>query len=157
LRIERRGAEVTVVNFQPIKGEALRGRARDSAPAGRSIAPVADPRTQTGPNLGTGCPAAPTCFSDAPFGSAGRLGRNHFHGPGTNNWDVLLQKTLTLSERANLQFRWETYNLFNRVQFAQPGNLTSNPGTFGQSTAEVRRPDLTTGARQMQFGMKFSF
>jgi Carboxypeptidase regulatory-like domain/TonB dependent receptor-like, beta-barrel len=122
------------------------------------LAPVADPRTQTGPDLGTGCPAAPTCFfPDAPFGSAGRLGRNHFHGPGTNNWDVLLQKTLTLSERANLEFRWETYNLFNRVQFAQPGNLTSNPGTFGQSTAEVRRPDLTTGARQMQFGMKLSF
>ena len=85
------------------------------------------------------------------------LGRNRFYGPGVNNWDMLLQKTLNLSERVNLQFRTESYNLFNRVQFGQPGNLTSNPGTFGQSTSEKKRPDLTTGARQIQFGMKLSF
>jgi hypothetical protein len=76
---------------------------------------------------------------------------------GVNNWDMVLQKTLSLSERVHLQFRAESYNLFNRVQFGQPGNLTSNPGTFGQSTSEVKRPDLTTGARQIQFGMKLSF
>ncbi len=110
---------------------------------------VSNPRTQTGPNLGL--------FSDPAWGSAGNLGRNRFYGPGVNNWDMLLQKTLSLSERVNLQFRAESYNLFNRVQFGQPGNLTSNPGTFGQSTSEVKRPDLTTGARQIQFGMKLSF
>jgi hypothetical protein len=91
------------------------------------------------------------------WGSAGNLGRNRFYGPGVNNWDRLLQKTLNLSERVNLQFRTESYNLFNRVQFGQPGNLTSNPGTFGESTSEEKRPDLTTGARQIQFGMKLSF
>jgi len=117
-------------------------------PAGMPLA-VRNPRTQTGPNLGL--------FSDAPFGSAGDLGRNHFHGPGANNWSVVLQKTVNFSERATLQFRCETYNVFNRVQFSQPGNLTSNPGTFGQSTAEVRQPDLTTGARQIQVGIKLSF
>jgi hypothetical protein len=47
--------------------------------------------------------------------------------------------------------------LFNRVWFGLPGNLTPNPDTFGQSTSEVRQPDLTTGARQIQFGMKLSF
>ena len=55
---------------------------------------------------------------DAPFSSAGTLPRNHNYGPGTNNWDMVLGKTLNLSERTVLQFRWETYNLFNRVQFA---------------------------------------
>jgi hypothetical protein len=113
------------------------------------LLPVNSARTQTGPNLGL--------FSDAPFGSAGNLGRNHFYGPGANNWNIVLQKTVNFSEHANLQFRCETYNLFNRVQFSQPGNLTSNPGTFGQSIAEVRQPDLTTGARQIQFGIKLSF
>jgi hypothetical protein len=96
-------------------------------------------------------------FSDAPWGRAGDLARNHFYGPGVNNWDMVLQKTVSLSERANLELRWETYNLFNRVQFGQPGNLTANPGTFGQSSLEVRRPDLTTGARQIQLGMKLTF
>jgi hypothetical protein len=120
----------------------------DFNPAG-TPAPVINPRTQTGPNIGL--------FSDPTWNSAGNLGRNHFYGPGVNNWDMLLQKTLSLSERVNLQFRAESYNLFNRVQFGQPGNLTSNPGTFGQSTSEVKQPDLTTGARQIQFGMKLSF
>ncbi len=121
-------------------------------------AAVSDPRAQTGPNLGTGCPASPTCFfPDAALGSAGNLGRNHYYGPGVNNWDMVLEKALSLSERVSLKFRAETYNMFNRVQFGQPGSLTSNPGTFGQSTSEVRQPDLTTGARQIQFGMKLTF
>jgi len=117
--------------------------------AAGTLLPVTNPRTQTGPNLGL--------FSDPAFGSAGNLERNHFYGPGVNNWDMVLQKTLSLSERVNVQFRAESYNLFNRVQFGQPGNLTFDPGTFGQSTSEVKRPDLTTGARQIQFGMKLSF
>jgi len=113
------------------------------------LLPVGNPGTQTGPNLGL--------FSDPAWGSAGNLGRNHFYGPGVNNWDMVLQKTLRLSERVNLQFRAESYNVFNRVQFGQPGNLTFDPGTFGQSTSEVKQPDLTTGSRQIQFGMKLSF
>jgi hypothetical protein len=115
---------------------------------------VSDPRAQTGPNPGTD---VNPFFPDAPFGSAGNVGRNHYYGPGVNNWDMVLQKKLSLSERVSVEFRWETYNLFNRVQFGQPGNLTSNPGTFGQSTLEVRRPDDTSGARQIQFGMKLTF
>ena len=95
--------------------------------------------------------------ASALLGSAGDLGRNHYRGPGFDKWDMVLQRTLSFSERVNLQFRAESYNVFNRAQFGQPGNLTSNPGTFGQSTFEVRQPDLTTGARQIQFGMKLSF
>ena len=74
-----------------------------------------------------------------------------------NNWDTVLQKTTHLSERFDLQFRTEAYNLFNRVQFGQPGNLLSDPNTLGQSTSQVRRPDQTSGARQLQFGLKLGF
>lgn len=106
-------------------------------------------RSGPGPNLGL--------FSNPAWGSAGNLGRNHFYGPGVNSWDMVLQKTLRLSERANLQFRTESYNLFNRVQFSQPDNLISDTNSFGQSSSQVWRPDLTTGARQIQFGIKLSF
>jgi hypothetical protein len=114
-----------------------------------ALFPVADPRTQTGPNLGL--------FSNPPFGAGGNLMRNKFFGPGINNWDTVLQKTTRIFERMSVQFRAEVYNLLNRVQFNQPGNLTSDPGTFGQSTGEVTRPDGTSGARQVQFGLKFQF
>lgn len=117
-------------------------------------APVSNPLTQTGPNLGL---LGASFFPDAPFGRGGDLGRNHFRGPGINNWDVVLQKVTKLSERGSLEFRTEAYNLFNRVQFGQPGNLTSDPGTFGQSTSEVRRADETSGARQIQFGLRLRF
>jgi hypothetical protein len=111
--------------------------------------PVSAPRIQTGPNLGL--------FADPPFGRGGNLGRNRFRGPGIINWDMVLQKTIHISERLGLELRTEAYNLFNRTQFNQPGNRTSDPGTFGQSTSEVRRADGTSGARQIQFGMKLTF
>jgi hypothetical protein len=117
-------------------------------------APVSNPLTQTGPNLGL--PGA-RFFPDAPFGRGGDLNRNYYRGPGINNWDVVLQKTTQISEHLSLEFRTEVYNLFNRVQFGQPGNLTSDPGTFGQSTSEVRRADETSGARQIQIGVRLRF
>ena len=58
-------------------------------------------------------------------------------------------------ERVKLQFRTEVFNVFNRTQFDQPGNLYQDQGTFGFSTETISRADGTTSARQMQFGLKF--
>jgi hypothetical protein len=120
----------------------------DLNPSG-ALVPVTNLRTQSGPNLGL--------FSDPPFGREGNLGRNRFTGPGINNWDIVLQKTFTISERADLEFRTEAYNVFNRVQLSQPDNRTSDLSSFGQSTSEVRRSDGTSGARQIQMGVKIRF
>ena len=120
----------------------------DFNPAAPQVA-ITNPRIQTGPNLGS--------FSNPPWGRGGNLGRNVFHGPGINNWDMVLQKTVNLSERVNLRFRTEAYNVFNRVQFCQPDNFTSDTRSFGQSACQVRRPDETSGARQLQFGIKLQF
>ena len=114
-----------------------------------TVPPSSDPRTQTGPSLAQ--------FSIPPFGSGGNLGRNHFRGPGINNFDTVLNKQVGIHERVNLDIRFEFYNLFNRVQFAQPDNLLADTTLFGHSTAEAFRPDFTTGARQIQLGMRLSF
>jgi hypothetical protein len=74
-----------------------------------------------------------------------------------NNWDMVLQKSMSITERVGLEFRTEIYNLFNRVQFCQPDNSTSDTNTFGHSTCEVRRADQTSGARQIQVGMRLRF
>ncbi|HYL83389.1 MAG TPA: TonB-dependent receptor [Candidatus Angelobacter sp.] len=127
---------------------------------GASVSPSSDPRTQTGASF--------ALFSLPAFGSGGNLGRNHFRGPGINNSDAVLNKQVGIRERVKLDMRFEFYNLFNRVQFSQPSNILdfnpsapnappSNANVFGHSLNEYVRPDFTTGARQIQLGMKLSF
>jgi hypothetical protein len=123
---------------------------RPNLNTGVTVPPSSDPRTQTGPSL--------ALLSLPPFGSAGNLGRDHFRGPGVNNSDAVLNKQVGIHERVKLDMRFEFYNLFNRVQFNQPDNLTADgPVAFGHSASEYIRPDFTTGARQIQLGMKLSF
>src|ERR1700722_10196464 len=120
----------------------------DFNPNGTRV-PVTMPLTQTGPNVGL--------FSFPAFGGPGNLGRNRFVGPGYKNFDMVIAKNTKLSERVRLEFRSEFYNVFNHPNFQQPDNFISDGSAFGQSTAEVGRNDGTTGARQLQFGMKLHF
>ncbi len=121
-----------------------------STPNPANAVPGFDPRTQTGPLRE---------FFDEPqqFGRVGTLRRNTFTQPGIANWDILISKHTSLTERMKLEFRTEIFNAFNRVQFGTPGQLFANAGTFGQSTNQVGRPDGTSGARQFQFALKLHF
>jgi len=123
--------------------------ARPDLNTGVTVPASTDPRTQTGPSI--------ALFSTPAFGSGGNLGRNHFRGPGIKNSDAVLNKQLGIRDRVKLDVRFEFYNLFNRVQFNQPDNLLADSTIFGHSTSEYVRPDFTTGARQVQLGMKISF
>ena len=44
-------------------------------------------------------------------------GRNPFIGPGINNTDLSLQKTVAVRERFSLQLRLDAFNAFNHPQF----------------------------------------
>lgn len=114
-----------------------------------TVTPSSLPRTQTGPLVGY--------FSDPAFGSPGNIGRNVFRGPGINNTDFVTTKLISMTERMKVDLRFEFYNLFNRVQFNQPDNMIADGAGFGQSTSELVRPDFTTGARQIQLGLKLTF
>jgi hypothetical protein len=113
-----------------------------------SPVPVTTPLTQTGPNVGL--------FTYPLFGGPGNVQRNTFYGPAYKNFDMVVGKTTKVGERLTVEFRSEYYNIFNHPNFQQPSN-TINNSNFGQSTAEVGRNDGTTGARQLQFSMKFKF
>jgi len=91
-----------------------------------------------------------------PFDIPSNVGRNHWYGPGINNWDFNFAKTTSITERFKLQLRFEFYNMFNRPQFAKPDNVIGDPN-FGYSTAQVGQNDGTTGARQVQIGAKLNF
>jgi hypothetical protein len=88
------------------------------------------------------------------LGRIGTLGRNTFQNPGYANTDFILAKKTKIpwfigSEGANLVFRTEFFNLFNRVNLDRAiGDISSS--NFGRSTRAF-------GARNLQFGMKIEF
>jgi len=139
--------------FAPIDAAHTGLDARPNLNTGVTVPASSDPRTQTGPSIAL-FSVPPPC---ACYGVGGNLGRNHFRGPGINNSDAVLDKQVGIRDRVKLDMRFEFYNLFNRVQFNQPDNLLADATVFGHSTSEYVRPDFTTGARQIQLGMKLSF
>ena len=93
---------------------------------------------------------APGTFGDAP--------RNLLRGPGLWQADLALGKHIPVTERVQLQFRAEAFNIFNRPQYAAPLSDISNPVTFGQTLSTVNTGPVGTGTpRQMQFMLKAQF
>jgi len=54
--------------------------------------------------------------------------RNFMYGPGTNNWDMSLQKNIPITERFRLQLRGEAFNIFNHTQFSGVNNTIDFSG-----------------------------
>jgi hypothetical protein len=139
--------------FAPVDAAHTGVFSRPDLNTGVTVPPSSNPRTQTGPSIALFSVPPPSPL----YGVGGNLGRNRFRGPGINNSDAVLNKQIGFTERVKLNIRFEFYNLFNRVQFNQPDNLLADAALFGHSTSEYIRPDFTTGARQIQLGMKISF
>jgi hypothetical protein len=89
-------------------------------------------------------------FTFPAAGTIGTSGRNAFRGPQFFDMDASLVKRFKFTERMFVTFRAEAYNLFNNVNFANPGlNLTSP--TFGKISSDYN------GARTMQLALRFDF
>jgi len=82
-------------------------------------------------------------------GTFGDAGRNILDGPGFQNVNASLMKNTALTERVNLQFRAEVFNLLNHPNFNLPDNFLGSP-TFGRISS-ARDP------RHIQFGLKLLF
>jgi hypothetical protein len=110
------------------------------------------------------------CASDSNFCTTGfgNLGRNTFRGPGQQNWDFSLMKNFKLTERQELRFTTDFFNIWNHANFGNPaftdvesfqcaagtpncvnGILTTSP--FGKITSTVGTPRL------IQFSLRYSF
>jgi hypothetical protein len=91
-------------------------------------------------------------FSLQPLGTPGNARRRFFFGPGLDNYDLALQKTLPLGESRSLQFRFEGFNVFNHAQFYGPASVNGNinSSSFGQVVSAAP-------PRLMQAALKFVF
>jgi hypothetical protein len=90
-----------------------------------------------------------SAFAPSAVGLEGDARRRFFHGPGINNWDFALIKDTRITERFNLQFRGEFFNLFNHAQFLTPGGILGS-ASFGVTTA-------TLPGRIGQLSLKLNF
>ncbi len=93
-----------------------------------------------------------SAFSENALGTPGTAKRRFFHGPGADNYDMALGKSLPITEQKLLLFRVEAFNVFNHTQFNGPGAIDGDIGssTFGNAISAAP-PRILQGA------VKFSF
>jgi hypothetical protein len=130
-----------------------------------------DPYLHTGDKLQWINPAA---FSVPAPGTFGNSGRNSLTGPMLAQTDLTVSKRFRFTESKNLEARAEFYNIFNRANFSNPGNLrlaqgipnlqpgrpfsaSSAGGNFGVLTSTVSNQIGIGTNRQIQLSLRFNF
>ncbi len=99
-----------------------------------------------------------SCASLPPSGYSGNAGRNYFHGPGTNNWNMSIFRTVKITEHVTFEIRGETYNTFNHTQFTGVNTSAQfNPATGAQTNASLGQFTSAANARYMQLAGRISF
>ena len=95
------------------------------------------------------------------YGTLGNAGRNIFGTQPYYNLDFSIAKIWHYKERYTAQFRLETFNLLDRVDWAAPSSSNpTSPSTFGlaASTADNGNAVLGSGGpRHIQFALKLTF
>ena len=92
----------------------------------------------------------PADFVAPPANTYGNSGRGILYAPGHVNFDASLSKRFTVGGRANAEFRWDVFNLFNHPGFGFPNAAIGNPTAGRISTTVVDN-------RSMQFALKVNF
>jgi hypothetical protein len=92
--------------------------------------------------------AAFTASSAYEFGDAPRT--LSLRGPGYENWDLSLFKSVRIRDRVNIQYRAQAFNAFNTPLFAGP-NTAFGSANFGKITAQANFP------RYLQMGLHVTF
>ncbi len=102
-----------------------------------------------------------------PADQPGQLGSRVFlYGPWQQKWDFSVLKRTYIRERANIEFRMQALNAFNRTNFLlfSPGSgitttLAANATGFGQTAGAYRDLSNTNdpGGRIVEFSLRFNF
>jgi hypothetical protein len=97
-------------------------------------------------------------FAVPAVGTWGSLGRNAGRGPGYYEIDTALEKSTVLTERLNLKFRAEAFNLFNHPIYGDPDSDISDGAAFGHITSELNTGPTGLGSsRKLQFMLRLEF
>jgi len=97
-------------------------------------------------------------FPEENLGQLGNAKRRIFYGPGINNFDMALQKSLHFaesksSESKSLDLRLESFNTFNHTQFYGPASVDGQV----EDTQNFGKIVSAEAPRLVQLAAKFSF
>ena len=99
----------------------------------------------------------PCAFVLPPAGTFGNLAKNAVIGPGLANVDFALKKQFDITERHNLQFRAEVFNVFNHPNFGNMITPIFAGSTGARNGSAGRIIDTATTSRQIQFALRLAF
>ncbi len=109
----------------------------------------------------------PAAFTNPAPGTNGDLGRNALRGFGYWQDNFAIHRQFNLTERLNLQFRAEAFNVFNHPSFADPfGFWPISFPLFGLSSESIASASSFNGQnslygvgapRSWQFGLRLAF
>ncbi|HKX28605.1 MAG TPA: TonB-dependent receptor [Blastocatellia bacterium] len=85
----------------------------------------------------------------------GNVGRNTLSGPGVVNLDLGLFRVFKLTERFNLQFRVESFNVSNTPHFSNP-TADINSSNFGKILS-TQSADAMGRSREFRFALRLGF
>jgi hypothetical protein len=89
-----------------------------------------------------------------PFGCIGNLGRNPFTRPGITMVDLRISRSFPISERVNLVFMADAFNVINRFNVGDVSPLC-NP--MDASSCRAGEPTASLDPRQFQFALKLNW
>ena len=91
-------------------------------------------------------------FPEETLGQLGNARRRKFYGPGIENFDFTLQKSVPLREERAFDFRVEAFNVFNHAQFYGPASVDGQV-----EDANYGRIVSAAAPRLLQLVANFSF
>ncbi len=115
---------------------------------------------------------APAAYSGAGVTAFGDLRRNLYRGPFQQNWDFSLIKHFRITEKQDLRFTADFFNIWNHANFGNPGlndvetTLCSTPGVgdcsadgrLAQTATPFGKINSTVGTpRLIQLSLRYAF
>ena len=97
----------------------------------------------------------PAAFLLPAPGTYGNIGRGTLRGPGLADVDFSVFKNTGITEKTNLQFRAEFFNLFNRSNYGPPNTTVFSSTSVSPSAGLITT--TATNPRQIQLGLKLIF
>jgi Carboxypeptidase regulatory-like domain/TonB dependent receptor len=96
-------------------------------------------------------------FAPQPLGTIGNTQRNSLFGPDFRHVDLSLFKTFPVTERVNVQFRVESFNISNTPNFFIANNNSGNQEFGNAAFGTISATDPNYVPRQYQFVLKVQF